>query len=220
VITGCVYAGTGEVYVRYGEDFRAAGVLLGKTIPPARATSAARPGQTQWLPADSSRSATATVWAPAREARPKGSWSSHCSETSPAGALVHREVTSTGCITLFTTYSPNAQSQIRPARVEKAVMEAGPDASIRDLVGKAVMLVQRWVTPGAVGLVVAISGMSAVPSAALTTPATLPLTAQWAHGYSGCIGVSAIGCQAGSRSVAALPSRSPLRIAVTGRQKL
>src|SRR3989442_4923590 len=25
VITGCAYAGTGEVYVRYGDDFRAAG---------------------------------------------------------------------------------------------------------------------------------------------------------------------------------------------------
>jgi hypothetical protein len=35
VITGCVYAGTGEVYVRYGVDFRAAGVLLGKKTPPA-----------------------------------------------------------------------------------------------------------------------------------------------------------------------------------------
>lgn len=34
-ITGCVYAGTGEVHVRYGDDFRAAGVLLGETIPPA-----------------------------------------------------------------------------------------------------------------------------------------------------------------------------------------
>jgi len=35
VITGCVYAGTGEVYLRYGRAFRAAGVLLGKTVPPA-----------------------------------------------------------------------------------------------------------------------------------------------------------------------------------------
>src|SRR6266511_3844484 len=85
---------------------------------------------------------------------------------------------------------------------------------------KAAMLVHRWVTPGAVGLVIAISGMSTVPSAPLTTPATLPLRAQWAHGYSGCIGVTAIGCQVASRSVAGLPSISPLRIAVMGRQKL
>jgi len=35
VITGCVYAGTGKVYLRYGDAFRAAGVLLGKKIPPA-----------------------------------------------------------------------------------------------------------------------------------------------------------------------------------------
>ena len=39
-------------------------------------------------------------------------------------------------------------------------------------------------------------------------------------GYSGCIGVSFNGVQVGSRSVASLPSMSPLRIAVTGRQKL
>src|SRR5207247_10343181 len=84
----------------------------------------------------------------------------------------------------------------------------------------AVMLVQRWVTPGAVGLVIAISGISSLPSAVLTTPATLPLRMQCAHGYSGCIGVSAIGCQAASRSVAGLLSISALRIAVTGRQKL
>jgi len=42
----------------------------------------------------------------------------------------------------------------------------------------AVMLVQRWVTPGAVALVTAISGMSIVPSAALITPATVPLRMQ------------------------------------------
>ena len=46
VITGCVYAGSGEVYVRYGDAFRQAGVLLGKVTPPAadhicRAVSAA-----------------------------------------------------------------------------------------------------------------------------------------------------------------------------------
>src|ERR1700730_15482267 len=46
---------------------------------------------------------------------------------------------------------------------------------------KAVMLVQPRVTPGAVGLVIAISGMSAVPSTALTTPATLPLWMQCAQ---------------------------------------
>lgn len=34
-ITGCVYAETGEVYVRSGDAFRAASVLFGKTISPA-----------------------------------------------------------------------------------------------------------------------------------------------------------------------------------------
>ena len=41
---------------------------------------------------------------------------------------------------------------------------------------------------------------------------------QCAHGYSGCIGVLSIGCHVASRSVAELPSISPLRIAVIGRQ--
>src|SRR5712675_1918730 len=81
------------------------------------------------------------------------------------------------------------------------------------------MLVQRWVTPGAVGLVMLTSGISAVPSAASTAAATAPLTMQCAHGYSGCIGVLSIGCQVASRSVAGLSSISPLRIAVIGRQK-
>ena len=40
------------------------------------------------------------------------------------------------------------------------------------------------------------------------------------EGYSGCIGVAFGGVQPASRSVASLPSWSPLRIAVTGRQKL
>src|SRR5438874_12379320 len=35
VIAGCVYPATGEVFVRYGDAFRAAGVLLGKVTPPA-----------------------------------------------------------------------------------------------------------------------------------------------------------------------------------------
>src|SRR6516225_9321630 len=80
------------------------------------------------------------------------------------------------------------------------------------------MLVQRWVTPGAVGLVMLTSGISAVPNAASTAAATAPLMVQCAHGYSGCIGVLSNGCQIASRSVAGLSSMSPLRIAVTGRQ--
>src|SRR5512132_1249657 len=62
------------------------------------------------------------------------------------------------------------------------------------------------------------SGMSAVPRIASIALATAELMMQWAHGYSGCIGVLSIGCQVASRSVAALPSISPLRMAVIGRQ--
>src|SRR5512132_2910261 len=60
--------------------------------------------------------------------------------------------------------------------------------------------------------------MSAVPSMASMALATAELTMQWAHGYSGCIGVLSIGCQVASRSVASWPSISPLRMAVIGRQ--
>jgi hypothetical protein len=35
VIRGCVYPETGEVFVRYGDSFRAASVLLGKVTPKA-----------------------------------------------------------------------------------------------------------------------------------------------------------------------------------------
>src|SRR6516164_8164080 len=80
------------------------------------------------------------------------------------------------------------------------------------------MLVQRWVTPGAVALVMLTSGISGVPSTPSTAAARAPLMVQCAHGYSGCIGVLSNGCQIASRSVAALSSMSPLRIAVTGRQ--
>src|SRR5205085_10368138 len=52
-----------------------------------------------------------------------------------------------------------------------------------------------------------------------TAEATELLMRQCAQGYSGCIGVSAIGCQAASRSVDGFSSISPLRIAVIGRQK-
>ena len=46
------------------------------------------------------------------------------------------------------------------------------------------MLVKRWVTPGAVVLVIAISGMSSVPSAVLMTLA-LGLQREHSHDYPG-----------------------------------
>src|ERR1700737_2767452 len=70
---------------------------------------------------------------------------------------------------------------------------------------KVAMLVQRCMTPGVAGLVSATSGMSSPPSTALTTAATLPLWMQCEHGYSGCIGVVASGCQVASLSGAGVP---------------
>ena len=49
---------------------------------------------------------------------------------------------------------------------------------------------------------------------------TAPALMQCAHGYSGCIGMSIRGSQPASSVVASLPSMSPFRIAVSGRQKL
>src|SRR4051812_7397672 len=83
---------------------------------------------------------------------------------------------------------------------------------------KARRLVNLCVTPGAVGEVKVTSGMSSVPSTAAIAPAIEPLRMQCAQGYSGCVGVVAIGCHEGTRSVVGLLSMSPLRIAVTGRQ--
>src|SRR5580704_19308782 len=60
--------------------------------------------------------------------------------------------------------------------------------------------------------------MSLPPIIASMTVATAVLTMQWAHGYSGCSGVTSIGSHDGIRSVSGLPSMSPLRIAVIGRQ--
>src|SRR4030095_8731134 len=58
------------------------------------------------------------------------------------------------------------------------------------------------------------------PSSASSTAPSDADTMQWAHGYSGCMGVSMNGVQLGARAVASLPSTSPLRMAVTGRQRL
>src|SRR5947207_5780735 len=65
----------------------------------------------------------------------------------------------------------------------------------------------------------ATSGMSAMPSIASMALARAELMMQCANGYSGCIGVLSIGCHVASCSVASLPSMSPLRMAVIGRQK-
>src|SRR5262244_906385 len=72
------------------------------------------------------------------------------------------------------------------------------------------------VTPPAVGLGVERVGIGLPPiSASITAPNALADT-QWAHGYSGCIGVVMSGVQPVSCMRAGLPP--PLRIAVIGRQ--
>ncbi|MDT4858995.1 hypothetical protein FQZ97_934890 [compost metagenome] len=81
-------------------------------------------------------------------------------------------------------------------------------------------LFQRRTTPGSVALVVLSTGSGPLRPSAFSTVATVPARMQCAQGYSGCIGVSISGAQLASRSVPSWPSRSPLRIAVTGRQKL
>src|SRR5262245_39140773 len=81
------------------------------------------------------------------------------------------------------------------------------------------MRVHLRVTPGAVRLVIETSGMS-LPSTLFRTLAAACDVMQWAHGYSGCIGVSPSGTHDASRGVALLPVRSALRTAVIGRQKL
>ncbi len=58
------------------------------------------------------------------------------------------------------------------------------------------------------------------PNTDSSTPTATPEMIAACDGYSGCIGVAFNGVQPESRSVASFPSVSPLRIAVTGRQKL
>src|SRR6476619_3340296 len=70
---------------------------------------------------------------------------------------------------------------------------------------------------------VTVNGVAS-PNSAVRMEAAAPLTVEWPDGYSGCGAVpagkkSSHGVQAASRSVAALSSVSPPRIAVIGRQK-
>ena len=74
--------------------------------------------------------------------------------------------------------------------------------------------------PPAVELVELSFGTGPVPISATSTAPRAEDTMQWAHGYSGCIGVSMNGVQPGSATVASFLLRSPLRMAVIGRQKV
>src|SRR5260370_36214896 len=73
--------------------------------------------------------------------------------------------------------------------------------------------VHRRVTPGAVLLVVLKVGKTPLPFSMRITVAMIAAIRQCAHGYSGWTGATIIGTHSGSRSVAALSSRSPLRMA-------
>jgi hypothetical protein len=73
------------------------------------------------------------------------------------------------------------------------------------------MRVHRCVTPGTALLVDVIGGTSPSPNSDSSTVAMALALMQYAHGYSGCIGVSMSGSHAGSISVASFPSMSPLR---------
>src|SRR5688572_26089835 len=77
----------------------------------------------------------------------------------------------------------------------------------------------RW-KPGFVGLVATISAAGLSPNISISTVAIALLLVECPETYSGCGGVGNSGAQSGSASVRSLPSLSPLRIAVRGRQKL
>src|SRR5713226_291295 len=83
---------------------------------------------------------------------------------------------------------------------------------------QSLTLVHLRVTPGAVGLVMVKTGIGPAPNSDSRTDLVAAEVMQCAQGYSGWRGVSMVGSQSGTRVVASLPSISPLRIAVIGRQ--
>jgi hypothetical protein len=114
---------------------------------------------------------------------------------------------------------PDLAAHLRADFARCPVVYAIVDARVDDSVTISESRLKLRVTPGAVGVVILTVGIAS-PKKALRTEAADDSEMQWAHGYSGCIGVGMSGSQAASRSVASFPSMSPLRIAVTGRQKL
>ena len=98
-------------------------------------------------------------------------------------------------------------------------MQPAPDAGVDDLAHELVDAVPApHRRPWRSGCSVESSGIGALPTSAFSTAPTAAARMAWPLGYSGCIGVSISGVQPGSATVASLPSMSPLRIAVTGRQ--
>ena len=97
-----------------------------------------------------------------------------------------------GCIALTTAYSPIFHPCPVPPR-SNCDSETHVDARHGDFLRYIIRACETMVTPGAVGVLMATSGMSVVPSTFAMTVVTAPLTMQWAQGYSGCNGVLSIG---------------------------
>ena len=64
----------------------------------------------------------------------------------------------------------------------KAVVKPGQNTCLRALVGEGAHIVQRWTTPGNVGLSIETSGISALPKTVCTMLARPALEMQCAHG--------------------------------------
>src|SRR3954466_5422611 len=80
------------------------------------------------------------------------------------------------------------------------------------------LTVAKWRSPRPVRLGMVKSMLFEPRNQAITIPAA-GVMHEWALGYSGWLGVPRSGAHAASPMVAALPSVSPARIAVMGRQK-
>src|SRR5688572_8053438 len=74
--------------------------------------------------------------------------------------------------------------------------------------------------PGLVELIATIGTPGLSPKRNPSVAAIALLFVEWPDRYSGCGGVGNSGCQLASPMVASFPSRSPLRIAAIGLQKL
>ena len=101
----------------------------------------------------------------------------------------------------------------------EAIVHAAPHADIFLLLAIAARLSKCRVFLGS-RTAVALNGMVFTePNTDSKTAVAIVALMVACDGYSGCIGVGLNEVQPASRSVASLPSWSPLRIAVTGRLK-
>ena len=167
------------------------------TAPPARA----RCSKARQAPDDAR--AVPDLPARHREARGVRGRSARRDSASRRGKALHRELTD---------LLAHGGADLRRVAVVHPVV----DARHRDLLHEVADAVPRphGAAGGRAGRAAASASGRSPISASSTAPSAAD-TMQWAHGYSGCIGVSMNGVQPGSRA-----SPSALRMAVTGRQKL